>query len=103
VTFAGLAALCAKAAGRDDAEVKTYTKKDFDFGEKKNFPMREQHFFASVAKAMRDLEWAPKYHLLDGLKDSYENDFKLKKASGELATDFSCDVSTHEQYMHGRM
>lgn len=28
---------------------------------------------------MRDLDWAPKFNMLDGLKDSYENDFKIKK------------------------
>ena len=32
-----------------------------------------------VDKAMRDLDWAPKYNMLDGLKDSYNNDFKIKK------------------------
>lgn len=30
---------------------------------------------------MRDLDWKPKYSLLEGLKDSYENDFKLKKVN----------------------
>ena len=29
--------------------------------------------------------------MLDGLKDSYENDFKSKKAAGKLNLDFSCD------------
>ena len=28
---------------------------------------------------MRDLDWSPKYNMLAGLKDSYTNDFKLKK------------------------
>ena len=32
-----------------------------------------------VDKAMRDLDWTPKYNMLDGLKDSYEKDFKIKK------------------------
>lgn len=30
---------------------------------------------------MKDLDWKPKYSLLEGLKDSYENDFKHKKVS----------------------
>jgi hypothetical protein len=34
-----------------------------------------------VDKAMRDLDWTPKYNMLDGLKDSYEKDFKIKKVS----------------------
>lgn len=93
VTFEGLARLCAKAMGKDPAEVaiKLYDKKQFDFGEKKAFPMREQHFFCSVDKAMRDLDWAPRFNMLDGLVDAYENDFKLKKAAGKLNLDFSCD------------
>jgi hypothetical protein len=33
----------------------------------------------AVDKAMRDLDWKPKYSMLDGLKDSYINDFKIKK------------------------
>lgn len=77
----------------------------------KAFPMREQHFFCSVSKAMRDLDWSPKYPLLKGLQDSYENDFKVKKvslltsrvyarldsddsdlqASGKLVEDFAAD------------
>jgi hypothetical protein len=30
-----------------------YDPKAFDFGKKKAFPMRPQHFFTSVEKAMR--------------------------------------------------
>ena len=40
---------------------------------------------------MRDLDWAPKYSMLAGLKDSYENDFKHKKTAGKLKVDFTCD------------
>ena len=29
--------------------------------------------------------------MLEGLKDSYINDFKIKKASGKLPVDFTCD------------
>ena len=32
-----------------------------------------------VDKAMNDLDWSPKYSMLEGLKESYELDFKLKK------------------------
>jgi len=91
VTFEGLAKLCAEAMGKSAPTIKLYDKKEFDFGEKKAFPMREQHFFCSVEKAMRDLEWAPKYSMLEGLKDSYENDFRHKKAAGNLKADFTCD------------
>eukprot|EP00595_Chromulina_sp_UTEXLB2642_P000009 CAMPEP_0196762020 /NCGR_PEP_ID=MMETSP1095-20130614/1353_1 /TAXON_ID=96789 ORGANISM="Chromulina nebulosa, Strain UTEXLB2642" /NCGR_SAMPLE_ID=MMETSP1095 /ASSEMBLY_ACC=CAM_ASM_000446 /LENGTH=329 /DNA_ID=CAMNT_0042112239 /DNA_START=73 /DNA_END=1059 /DNA_ORIENTATION=+ len=93
VTFEGLAKLCGQAAGisPSDVKVKLYNKNNFDFGEKKAFPLREQHFFCSISEAIKDLDWKPKYNLLDGLKDSYENDFKLKKASGKLSVDFSTD------------
>eukprot|EP01038_Epipyxis_sp_PR26KG_P007412 gene7412-10103_t len=92
VTFEGLTRLCAQSMGLDPSKVnvKFYDKKDFDFGEKKAFPMREQHFFCSVSKAMEDLNWKPKYGMLAGLKDSYENDFLPRTAAG-LKFDFSCD------------
>jgi len=92
-TFEGLAKLSAEAMGmkQDDAKLKFYNKSMFDFGEKKAFPMREQHFFCAIDNAMKDLEWTPKYSLLEGLKDSYTNDFLLKKAAGKLKMDFTCD------------
>lgn len=81
VSFTGLAQLCGQAMGlsAEAIKVQLYDKKQYDFGEKKAFPMREQHFFCSIDKATRDLDWKPAYSLLDGLKDSYENDFKHKK------------------------
>lgn len=93
VTFEGLAKLCAQAMGKkgDEVDVKLYDKKMFDFGEKKAFPMREQHFFCGVENAMRDLDWKPQFDMVKGLKDSYENDFKLKKAAGKLNLDFETD------------
>ena len=68
-----------------------YNKKNFDFGEKKAFPMREQHFFCSVDKAIKDLNWSPRFSLLEGLKDSYNNDFLKKKIANKFDLDFSCD------------
>jgi len=50
VTFDGIAKACAKAAGAPEPELVHYNPKDFDFGTKKAFPMRDQHFFASVDK-----------------------------------------------------
>jgi len=93
VSFESLALLCAEAMGKDPKSValKLYDKKKFDFGEKKAFPMREQHFFCSVDKAMSDLDWAPKFNMLDGLRDAYSTDFVHKKAAGKLNLDFSCD------------
>ena len=53
--------------------------------------MRDQHFFTSVSKAMKDLDWTPKYNLADGLADSYKHDYVLKKAAGRLKKDFTAD------------
>eukprot|EP00607_Mallomonas_marina_P010060 CAMPEP_0182417358 /NCGR_PEP_ID=MMETSP1167-20130531/1794_1 /TAXON_ID=2988 /ORGANISM="Mallomonas Sp, Strain CCMP3275" /LENGTH=346 /DNA_ID=CAMNT_0024590847 /DNA_START=200 /DNA_END=1240 /DNA_ORIENTATION=- len=93
VTFESLVFLCAQAMGLDTkkVQIKLYDKSMFDFGEKKAFPMREQHFFCSVNKAMSHLDWTPKYNMLDGLKDSYKNDFVHKKALNKLKLDFTCD------------
>eukprot|EP00953_Heterococcus_sp_UTEX-ZZ885_P035093 18137-Heterococcus_DN1.PRE.2 len=71
--------------------LKHYDPKAFDFGKKKAFPMRPQHFYASCAKAMKDLDWSPQFSSEVGLKDSYENDFVHKKAAGGLKNDFECD------------
>lgn len=43
---------------------------------------------------MVDLEWTPKYNMLDGLRDSYDFDFKLKPETGPKSKsdyDFSTD------------
>lgn len=75
VTFDGMAIACARAMGAPEPEIVHFNAKDFDFGKKKPFPFRDQHFFASVDKAMRELDWAPEFGLVDGLRDSYEKDF----------------------------
>ncbi|XWS57404.1 hypothetical protein CRYUN_Cryun09bG0171300 [Craigia yunnanensis] len=63
VTFDGLARGCAK------------NPKEFDFGKKKAFPFRDQHFFASIEKAKHVLGWKPEYDLVEGLADLYNLDF----------------------------
>jgi len=89
VTFDGAARLAAKAAGKNPEDVKIvhYDPKDYDFGKKKAFPMRPQHFFTSVEKAMRELDWAPVYGNEEGWKDSFEKDYKLRTH----LPDFECD------------
>ncbi|KAK2994465.1 hypothetical protein RJ640_008833 [Escallonia rubra] len=75
VTFDGLARACAKAAGFPEPELIHYNPKEFDFGKKKAFPFRDQHFFASVDKAKSVLGLEPEYDLVAGLADSYSLDF----------------------------
>jgi hypothetical protein len=52
--------------------------------------MRVQHFFASINKAQIELNWQPKYDLISGLKDSWENDY-LISGQDKLEVDFSVD------------
>ncbi|KAL5981605.1 Chloroplast stem-loop binding protein of 41 kDa b, chloroplastic [Asimina triloba] len=75
VTFDGLAKACAKAAGFPEPEIIHYNPKEFDFGKKKSFPFRDQHFFASIDKAESELGWIPEFNLISGLADSYNLDF----------------------------
>jgi nucleoside-diphosphate-sugar epimerase len=92
VTFDGLARACAVAAGKSPDAVKIvhYDPKKFDFGKRKAFPMRVQHFFASVDKAKTQLGWQPEYDLISGLKDSFENDY-LTNGRDQAEVDFSTD------------
>jgi len=92
VTFIGLAKQCAIAAGKDPNQLNFvyYNPKDFDFGKKKAFPFRLQHFFTSVTKATQALNWQPKYDLLSGLKTSFDQDYLLSNR-GQANIDFSTD------------
>lgn len=92
VTFDGLARACAEAAGKSPDSIKLvhYDPKKFDFGNRKGFPLRVQHFFASIEKAKRDLNWQPKFDLLSGLRDSFENDY-LASGRDKAEVDFSVD------------
>ncbi len=49
--------------------------KKFDFGKKKPFPLRVQHFYADINKATWELNWQPEYDLVSGLTDSFQNDY----------------------------
>jgi nucleoside-diphosphate-sugar epimerase len=92
VTFDNLARACAIAIGKspESIQIVRYDPKRFDFGKRKAFPFRTQHFFASVSKAMDDLNWQPKYDLVSGLKDSFHNDY-LATGKNMVDVDFSVD------------
>jgi nucleoside-diphosphate-sugar epimerase len=92
VTFDGLARACAVAAGRDPDSLKLvhYDPKAFDFGKRKAFPMRPQHFFTRIEKAKRDLNWQPHFELIEGLRDSFQNDY-LARGLDQTEVDFSTD------------
>ncbi|MBF2097736.1 MAG: 3-beta hydroxysteroid dehydrogenase, partial [Gloeomargaritaceae cyanobacterium C42_A2020_066] len=91
-TFRGLAQACATAAGRDarTLELVSYDPARVDSAHRKAFPLRQQHFFTSIEKALTDLDWRPQYDLAAGLKDSYENDY-LAAGRDQKSVDFSVD------------
>lgn len=92
VTFDGLARACAIAAGKsvDALKIVHYDPKKFDFGKRKAFPMRVQHFFADIHQAMTGLNWQPQYDLISGLQDSFQNDY-LTSGRDRSDIDFSVD------------
>ncbi|MEM8602343.1 MAG: 3-beta hydroxysteroid dehydrogenase, partial [Cyanobacteria bacterium P01_H01_bin.121] len=86
VSFDGLARACAQAAGKDPQTLQLvhYEPKVFDFGKQKAFPIRLQHFFASIEKACHELNWKPRFDLISGLRTSFEQDYG---ASGRAQAD----------------
>ncbi|MEL6579523.1 MAG: NAD-dependent epimerase/dehydratase family protein [Cyanobacteria bacterium J06621_12] len=92
VTFDGLAYACAEAAGKSSESIKLvhYDPEQFDFGKRKAFPVRQQHFFTDIHQAQQDLAWQPKYDLVSGLKDSFQNDY-LASGRDQSEIDFSLD------------
>jgi nucleoside-diphosphate-sugar epimerase len=92
VTFDGLARACAIAAGKsaDDVKIVHYDPKQFDFGKRKAFPLRVQHFFADTYKAKKQLIWEPEFDLISGLQDSFKNDYLLQEKH-KAEVDFSMD------------
>ncbi len=91
VTFNGMARLCAEAAGKAGSlQLVHYDPTRFNFGKRKAFPFREQHFFTSVDKALVQLDWCPEFTLLAGLQDFLANDY-LKSGRDKSEPDFSLD------------
>ena len=90
VSLNGLAQACAIAAGKPAPKLVHYNPKKFDFGKRKAFPLRAQHFFADIHKAQKDLYWRPDYDLISGLQDSFEQDY-LANGRDQAQVDFSVD------------
>jgi len=92
VSFTGLAQACAAAAGRDPEALQLvyYDPQAFDFGKRKAFPLRLQHFFTDIHKAKTDLHWQPDFDLVSGLRDAWENDY-LASGRDRAEIDFSLD------------
>lgn len=92
VTFKGLALACGEAVGKkpEEIEIKYYDPAKLNLGKRKAFPIRMQHFFADISKAQKELNWQPKYNLVSGLKESFENDY-LSSGRDKIELDFSLD------------
>ncbi|MCM1984498.1 NAD-dependent epimerase/dehydratase family protein [Lyngbya confervoides] len=99
ITYSGLAKACAIAAGKSPEQLNLvyYNPKDFDFGKRKAFPLRLQHFFADIHKAQSQLNWTPSYDLIAGLQDSFQQDY-LASGRDSADIDFSLDEMILEQH-----
>jgi len=93
VTFAGMAQLCAEAAGKPEPKIVYFDPKKVDVPEgfPKAFPFRGMHFFASIKKAKQDVpDWALNFSLLEGLKSSYQQDY-VARGFNSKEVDFRTD------------
>jgi len=90
VTFKGLIETAIIATGNNisDFNLRSFDPSKLDPKARKLFPLRLTNFFTDISKIKKDLSWEPKFNLLNGLIDSYENDYLL--ANNEQI-DFSSD------------
>ena len=90
VTFKGLIETAILATGNrvSEFELRSFDPSKLDPKARKVFPLRLTNFFTDISKIKKDLSWEPKFNLLNGLIDSYENDYLLDNNS---TIDFSSD------------
>ena len=81
ITIKGLVYKCAEVCGlnKNDISLKKFDYQKLDPKSRKAFPIRLNHYCTNISKIKNDLNWEPNFDLLNGLKDSFNNDFKLKK------------------------
>tara|TARA_Y100001978_G_scaffold203420_1_gene229160 strand:+ start:17469 stop:18389 length:921 start_codon:yes stop_codon:yes gene_type:complete len=84
ITIKGLILKCVEACNMNisDIELKTFDFKKLDPKARKAFPIRLSHYQTSINKIKNHLKWEPKFDLLGGLIDSYENDYKINTKDG---------------------
>jgi len=80
ITIKGLILMCADVCNvdRNDIELVSFDYRKLDQKSRKSFPIRLTNYQTSISKIKEDLDWEPKFDLLSGLKNSFENDFLLK-------------------------
>jgi nucleoside-diphosphate-sugar epimerase len=90
VTFKGLIETAILATGNkvSDFNLRSFDPSKLDPKARKLFPLRLTNFFTDTSKIKKDLSWEPKFDLLNGLIDSYKNDYLLVK---NKQVDFSSD------------
>ncbi|MFM7547958.1 MAG: NAD-dependent epimerase/dehydratase family protein [Cyanobacteriota bacterium] len=90
VTFRGLVAAAARAAGRDPKAVgiRSFDPAGLDKKARKAFPLRLAHFLTDITRVRRELAWEPAFDLGSTLADSWANDYALRPAT---TVDFSGD------------
>ncbi len=92
VTFRGLVAAAAQAAGRDPAlvEIRSFDPAGLDKKARKAFPLRLAHFLTDITRVRRELAWEPQFDLESTLVDSWANDYARREPSNP---DFSADAA----------
>ena len=90
VTFKGLIETAILATGNrvSDFNLRSFDPSKLDPKARKVFPLRLTNFFTDISKIKKDISWEPKFDLLNGLIDSYENDYLL---ANHEQIDFSSD------------
>ena len=80
ITIKGLILMCADVCNvdRNNIELVSFDYRKLDQKSRKSFPIRLTNYQTSISKIKEDLDWEPKFNLLSGLKNSFENDFLLK-------------------------
>ena len=81
VTIKGLIYKCAEVCGlvENDISLNKFNFQKLDPKSRKGFPIRLSHYQTDISKIKKDLNWQPKFDLLNGLKDSFINDYYIKK------------------------
>ncbi len=92
VTFRGLVAAAARAAGRDpqSVEIRSFDPAGLDKKARKAFPLRLAHFLTDITRVRRELAWEPQFDLDATLADSWAHDYALRMPT---SPDFSADAA----------
>ena len=90
ITFRGLVAAAARAAGKDpgSVEIRSFDPAGLDKKARKAFPLRLAHFLTDVTRVRRELAWEPQFDAEACLVDSYANDYAKRMPT---SPDFSAD------------